>query len=118
MLSHERKTLHHLDMGVDGDSCLETAEVDDESLLEDFSGCTWSSTLPEYPPWIGTLEETISDYELKDLNVLPDMPLTPSNEVVSNTVKLDNNVEYDNHSVHVGTNKSMDTAKVETVEYS
>ena len=72
MLSQEGKTLHHLDVGADGDSalgdetCLETAEVDDESLLEDFSGCTWSSTLPEYPSWIGTLEETLSDYVLQD----------------------------------------------------
>ena len=70
--------------------------------------------------WRGTAgwDGRTRNYELKDLNFLPDMPLTPSNEVVSNTVKLDNNVEYDNHSVHVGTNKSMDTAKVETVEYS
>ena len=37
--------------------------------------------------------------------------------MVSSTVKLDNNVEYDNHSVHVGSSDSMDTAKVETVEY-
>ena len=45
------------------------------------------------------------------------MPLTPSNEVVSSNVKLYNNLEDVNHSVGVETSESMDTAKVETVEY-
>ena len=117
MLSHEGKTLHHLGVGVDGDSCFETAEVDDEGLVEDFSGCTWSSALPEYPPWIENLDETISDYELQDLNLLPNIPLTPSNEVLSSTAKLDINVEYDNF-VHEDNSRSMDTAKVKSVEYS
>ena len=38
-----------------GDSWVDTT-VDSGDLLEDFSGCTWSSTLLEFPPWIKNLE--------------------------------------------------------------
>ena len=77
MLSYKGETLHQLGTKVNGDSCFTTEGVDDIGLSEDFSGCTWSSTLPEYPPWIGTLKETISDYELQDLNLLPNMRWNP-----------------------------------------
>ena len=125
MLVQEENNLNYFDVGVDSDSalgnetCLGTLEVEDESFIEDFSGCSWSSTLPEYPSWTGSFEETLSDsLVLQDLSCLPDIPLSPSYEVISSTMILDNNVEGTNDSVCVETSESTDTAKVETVEYS
>ena len=132
MLSHQGETLHHLGVRVDKDPCFETTEdscfetagdswvettVDNEDLLEDFSGCTWSSTLFEFPPWIENLEKTMSDYDMQDVKLLPNEPLTLSKVVVSSTAKLDFDVKLDNF-VQVDQGRSMDTATVQSVKYS
>ena len=63
-----------------GDPWVDTT-VDSGDLLEDFSGCTWSSTLFEFPPWIENLEKTMSDYDMQYVICLPNEPLTPSKVV-------------------------------------
>ena len=59
----------------------------------------------------------MSDYDMQDVKLLPNEPLTASKVVVSSTAKLDFDVKLDNF-VQVDQGRSMDTATVQSVEYS
>ena len=112
---------------VDGNSAceiktfLESVEVDEESFMEDFSGCFWSSMLPEYPSWMCSFKETISEpCTLQDISNLPNIPLMPSYKMMTSSEILDNvvdssinpicveTVDSTDISVHVGTVESTD----------
>ena len=95
-----------------GDPWVDTT-VDSGDLLEDFSGCTWSSTLFEFPPWITSLEKTISDHNLLDVLCLPE-PLTPPKVVTSNTATVVCEVNLDT-SVPVEQGRNTDEVTVQTV---
>ena len=58
-----------------------------EDLEDDYSGCTWTSSVFEFPTWTGSLEKTLSE-NFNDVLCLP-KPLTPQKLVTSNTAKVD-----------------------------
>ena len=58
-----------------------------EDLEDDYSGCTWTSSVFEFPTWTGSLEKTLSE-NFKDVLCVP-KPLTPQKLVTSNTAKVD-----------------------------
>ena len=58
-----------------------------EDLEDDYSGCTWTSSVFEFPTWTGSLEKTLSE-NFNDVLCLPN-PLTPQKLVTSNTAKVD-----------------------------
>ena len=108
LVEEDNNSLDFLEVGVDGNStletktCLEAVEVDEENFIEDFSGCFWSSGLPEYPSWMSSLKETIRDpFILQDITCLPDIPLMPSYEVMTSNMILDDVIESTDNTVEL-----------------
>ena len=108
LVEEEIDSLDSLDDVVDGNSaletkpCLEAVEVEEENFIEDFSGCFWSSGLPEYPSWMSSLKETIRDpFILQDITCLPDIPLMPSYEVMTSNMILDDVIESTDNTVEL-----------------
>ena len=110
LVEEDNNSLDFLEVGVDGNStletktCLEAVEVDEENFIEDFSGCFWSSGLPEYsyPSWMSYFKETISEtFVLQDINCLPDVPLTPSCEVMTSSIMFDEVVDSNDNTVDI-----------------
>ena len=110
LVEEDNSNLDFLEVGVEGNStletktCLEAVGMDEENFIEDFSGCFWSSRLPEYPSWMSSFKETISDFVLQDITCLPDVPLMPSYEVM--TSNIDEVVESTDNTVDVETLES------------
>ena len=97
---------------ISGDPWVDNTAVS-EGLLEDFSGCTWTSTLFEFPPWITSLEKTISDHNVQDVLGLP-APLTPPKMVTSNTATVDFEL---NLGTSVPVEQRSNKVTVQSVEY-
>ena len=77
-----------------------------EDLEDDYSGCTWTSSVFEFPTWTASLEKTLSE-NLQDVFFLP-KPLTPQKLVTSNTATVD----YVDLNKSVPVDKSSNKVKV------
>ena len=77
-----------------------------EDLEDDYSGCTWTSSVFEFPTWTASLEKTLSE-NLQDVFYLP-KPLTPQKLVTSNTATVD----YVDLNKSVPVEKSSNKVKV------
>ena len=83
-----------------------------EDLEDDFSGCTWTSTVFEFPTWTTSLEKTLSEQNVQDVLCLP-TPLTPPKLVTSNTATVD----YVNLGTSVPVEKDSSKVKLQSVKY-
>ena len=81
-----------------------------EDLEDDYSGCTWTSSVFEFPTWTASLEKTLSE-NLQDVFCLP-KPLTPQKLVTSNTATVD----YVNLDTSVPGEKSCNKVKIPSVD--